>query len=137
MLHSQTVSLRPDLLGGLHVPHATPHAARIPLGPVERFVLSRVDGRRTVVAIGIHVGLAEAEAHSVLARLVELGAVTFIVDDDGAGAEVMQLDECDFEQTTPDLMMVDEGPDEITRECDVVSEAGAARVTDVRGRACE
>ena len=48
------------------------------LGPVEAFVLSKVDGRRSISDLAVIVGLAEPEVEAILHRLAAMGAV--IVD---------------------------------------------------------
>ena len=65
------------------VPVATEAGARKPLGPLEKRVLARVNGRRTIGEIARQVGLMTAETAAVVARLREVGAVetaTNVVD---------------------------------------------------------
>jgi curved DNA-binding protein CbpA len=50
---------------------------RLPLGPVEGFVLSRVDGRTTDSEIALLTGMPQADVVIVLHRLAELGAVQY------------------------------------------------------------
>jgi curved DNA-binding protein CbpA len=57
---------------------------RLPIGPEEAFVLSRVDGRSSEAEIAAATGLEAERVHDHLARLTELGAVRF-----GAGDDVM------------------------------------------------
>jgi curved DNA-binding protein CbpA len=50
---------------------------RLPIGPEEAFVLSRVDGRSSEAEIAAATGLDAARVRTTLTRLVELGAVQF------------------------------------------------------------
>jgi curved DNA-binding protein CbpA len=50
---------------------------RLPIGPVEGFVLSRVDGRATDTEIALVTGMSPAEIIVVLHRLVEVGAIAY------------------------------------------------------------
>jgi curved DNA-binding protein CbpA len=50
---------------------------RLPIGPEEAFVLSRVDGRSSEAEIAAATGLDAAHVRATLTRLVELGAVQF------------------------------------------------------------
>jgi len=56
------------------IPIAT--GRRMPLGPVEAFILSKVDGRRTLGDIGALASLSVLEVAVLAARLQELGAIT-------------------------------------------------------------
>jgi IclR helix-turn-helix domain len=49
----------------------------LPLGPLDAFVLSQVDGRATVDEIAAASSLSPAETHRVLHVLAERGAVDF------------------------------------------------------------
>jgi curved DNA-binding protein CbpA len=49
----------------------------LPIGPLEAFVLSRVDGRASDQEIGLVTGLSTPEAAAILTRLALLGAVTY------------------------------------------------------------
>jgi len=53
-----------------------PTGMRPPLGPVEAFILSKSDGRRTLADIGTLAALSVLEVAVLVARLEELGAVT-------------------------------------------------------------
>lgn len=50
---------------------------RLPIGPVEGFVLSRVDGRATDSDIALATGMSPADVIIVLHRLAELGALAY------------------------------------------------------------
>jgi hypothetical protein len=52
-----------------------PTGRRPPLGPVEAFILSKSDGRRTIGDVGALAGLSVLEVAVLVARLEELGAV--------------------------------------------------------------
>jgi hypothetical protein len=52
-----------------------PTGRRPPLGPVEAFILSKSDGRRTIGDIGALAALSPLEVAVLVARLEELGAV--------------------------------------------------------------
>lgn len=54
----------------------SPTGQRPPLGPVEAFILSKADGRRTIGDIGALASLSVLEVAVLIARLEELGAVT-------------------------------------------------------------
>ena len=65
-----------------------PEARGCPLGPLERALLDMVDGRRTIADLAVHLQLAEIEAASLAARLLQLHAVAVedpleLIDDDG------------------------------------------------------
>lgn len=62
---------------------------RLPLGPVEAFVLSRVDGRTTDSDIALQVGISASEVVLVLHRLAELGAIAY----DGSGNAPRQAEQ--------------------------------------------
>jgi curved DNA-binding protein CbpA len=62
--------LIPKLVLGLDI-------RRLPIGPAEGFVLSRVDGRATDSEIALVTGMSPAEVIIVLHRLAELGAVAY------------------------------------------------------------
>ena len=53
----------------------TPTGRKPPLGPMEGFILSKTDGRRTISDIGGLAGLSVLEVAVLVARLEELGAV--------------------------------------------------------------
>ena len=57
------------------IPTRTELSARCPVGELEGFVLSRVDGQRTVQDIAALLSLTTHEAGMVLTRLAQLGAV--------------------------------------------------------------
>jgi len=60
---------------GNAIPTRTEVAAGCPVGEVERLVLARVDGRRTISDIAGLLGLTTHEGVMVLTRLAELGAI--------------------------------------------------------------
>jgi curved DNA-binding protein CbpA len=49
----------------------------LPIGPMEAFVLSRVDGKATESDIALVTGMSAAEVTSALLRLASLGAITY------------------------------------------------------------
>ncbi len=56
---------------------ATVNVRALPIGPLEAFVLSRVDGQATDAGIALATGLAVAEVEATLSRLATLGAVNY------------------------------------------------------------
>ncbi len=69
----------PQLIGGVNI-------RALPIGPEEAFVLSRVDGKSSEADIAASTNLAPGEIRRIIARLTELGAVTF--DAPHASADV-------------------------------------------------
>src|SRR5581483_8390111 len=72
-----------------------PTGQRPPLGPVEGFILSKVDGRRTLADIGGLAGLSVLEVAVLVARLEELGAVTL---KRATPSESIEVEEDDVEE---------------------------------------
>jgi hypothetical protein len=70
------VTLPSDEVDDGAVPIRTDLAAGCPVGEVERLVLARVDGVRSIGDIASLLGLTTREGAMVIARLEELGAVT-------------------------------------------------------------
>ncbi len=68
-----TVATEP--VDGHAIPTRTEVAAGCPLGEIERMVLTRVDGSRTIADISALLGLTTHEGAMVITRLAELGAV--------------------------------------------------------------
>ena len=63
-------------------PFETPSLA---LGPVEAFVLSKIDGRRTLGDLAALVGLAQPELEAIVGRLAAQGVITIdtlAIDED-------------------------------------------------------
>lgn len=54
------------------------HAGGAPLGPLEAFVFSRVDGRRSIADLAVLVGLSPRELFHVISRLVDLRVVEVV-----------------------------------------------------------
>jgi curved DNA-binding protein CbpA len=50
---------------------------RLPIGPEEAFILSRVDGRLATPDIAASTGLSEERVHAALGRLLALGAIQY------------------------------------------------------------
>lgn len=58
------------------------HTGGAPLGPLEGFVFSRIDGRRSVDDIAALVGLSGREVFHVVARLCDLRVCEVVYDLD-------------------------------------------------------
>jgi len=54
------------------------HSGGTPLGPLEGFVFSRVDGRRSIADLAVLVGLSAREVFHVVSRLVDLRVVEVV-----------------------------------------------------------
>lgn len=95
-LAPRTTAVPPDLVEprGDVVPRRRP--ARIPVGPLEGFLLSRVDGRRTVADVAALVGLTLREAAHVFHRLRELRAIDLVHNSGSFDVEVAELHESDL-----------------------------------------
>lgn len=58
------------------------HSGGTPLGPLEGFVFSRIDGRRSIADLGVLVGLSPREIFHVISRLCDLRIVEVVHDLD-------------------------------------------------------
>ncbi len=70
-----------------------PTGRRPPLGPVEAFILSKSDGRRTIGDIGALAALSVLEVAVLVARIEELGGVVLERPRTADDAEDVELDE--------------------------------------------
>ena len=73
-----------------------PTGRRPPLGPVEAFILSKSDGRRTIADIGALAALSVLEVAVLVARLEELGAAVL----QRPKQQEEQLDDSDLDEWT-------------------------------------
>src|SRR6185295_16367495 len=70
----------PTMAAGAHrrIPKLVPgiDVRSLPLGPLEGFVLSRIDGQASIHDLASLTGLGDEAVSDIVARLAELGAVT-------------------------------------------------------------
>jgi len=60
------------------IPSCTKTAGRVPLGPVESFFVSKIDGKRSIADLAALVAFEPKEAASIVRRLVEIGVVELL-----------------------------------------------------------
>ena len=80
---------------------ALPTGVRPPLGPVEGFILSKCDGRRTLGDVAAMAALSVLEVAVVVARLGELGAATLTRPGAAPEEPVLELEDDDWPTIEP------------------------------------
>jgi hypothetical protein len=79
--------VQPQALDRISVPRLYDPPS-LALGPVEAFVLSKVDGRRSISDLAVIVGLSQAEVEAVLHRLSVMGAIIIdVLTSDAAASD--------------------------------------------------
>ena len=73
-------------------------APSLALGPVEAFVLSKIDGRRTLGDLAVLVGLPDPELHAIIGRLA---AQSLVIVDDYVDDDDWEGDRASSRPTTP------------------------------------